>query len=288
MMNTQKVLLILGGLFLGAALATYLMFLQADNRAAEEARKAGAEGDIQATQPAPVDSSISENHVTQGSIDPSQAGTRSGTQSGTQSGGAISKSMAATQQAVEAAPAPAVAPSPAPVSNAPGTLTQQQLQEQLRQAQRELKQLQLEQAQQQARLQAQLSVPAKAAPSTAVASVNAQDPSAASATQGQRPRRSRDELQRRMMTGATPETMELVRESAKLDPSLPPPDMSAVQAAMDHAAATDNTSPQPYQPQQQARASKPGAGSNSIAASMTDQLVRDSAKLDPSLPPPGK
>lgn len=282
MMNTQKVLLILGGLFLGAALATYLMFLQADNRAAEEA-KVGAEGDVQATQPATVDPTISENHVTQGSIDPSQTG------------GTAGQSMAATQQAVEAAPAPATLPAPikaaaaapaapspapsvAPSANAPGTLTQQQLQQQLAQAQRELKQLQLEQAQQQARLQAQLSAPAKGAPSTAVASINPQDQSAGNATQGQRPRRSRDELQRRMMTGATPETMELVRESAKLDPSLPPPDMSAVQAAMDHAAATDNQ-PQP-------RASKPGAGSNATAASITDQLVKDSAKLDPSLPPP--
>jgi hypothetical protein len=151
----------------------------------------------------------------------------------------------------------------------------------LRQAQQQLKQLQLEQAQQQARLQAQLSTSAKAAPSTAVASVNAQDSSAVNGAPAQRPRRYRDEAQRRMMSGATPETMELVRESAKLDPSLPPPDMSAVQAAMDHAS-TDN---QP-QLQPQSRPSKPGAGSNATAASMTDQLVKDSAKLDPSLPPP--
>jgi hypothetical protein len=44
--------------------------------------------------------------------------------------------------------------------------------------------------------------------------------------------------------------------------------MSAVRAAMDQ------------------RSSKPGTGSNPVAEAMTDQLVRNSAKLDPSLPPP--
>jgi hypothetical protein len=63
-------------------------------------------------------------------------------------------------------------------------------------------------------------------------------------------------------------TDQLVRDSAKLDPSLPPPNMSAARVAMDQ------------------RSSKPGTGSNPVAAAMTDQFVRDSAKLDPSLPPP--
>lgn len=56
----------------------------------------------------------------------------------------------------------------------------------------------------------------------------------------------------------------LVRESAKLDPSLPPPNMSAARAATDQ------------------RSSKPGSGANPVAAAMTDQFVRNSARIDPS------
>ncbi|MFM0500885.1 hypothetical protein [Paraburkholderia caffeinilytica] len=58
-------------------------------------------------------------------------------------------------------------------------------------------------------------------------------------------------------------TDELVKESAKLDPALPPP----AQPSRDD----------PYRP-----------GSNPVAAAMTDQLVRESAKLDPALPPPNQ
>lgn len=72
--------------------------------------------------------------------------------------------------------------------------------------------------------------------------------------------------------GAT--TGQLVRDSSKLDPALPPPDMSAVRAAMSRASID------------QSSGSKSGMHSNPVAAAMTDQLVRDSAKLDPSLPPP--
>jgi hypothetical protein len=56
-------------------------------------------------------------------------------------------------------------------------------------------------------------------------------------------------------------TDELVKESAKLDPSLPPP--------------AQPSRSDPYRP-----------GSNPVAAAMTDQLVRESTKLDPALPPP--
>lgn len=58
-------------------------------------------------------------------------------------------------------------------------------------------------------------------------------------------------------------TDELVKESARLDPALPPP----AQPSRDD----------PYRP-----------GSNPVAAAMTDQLVRESAKLDPALPPPNQ
>ncbi|MCA8091186.1 extensin [Burkholderia anthina] len=63
----------------------------------------------------------------------------------------------------------------------------------------------------------------------------------------------------------TPETAELVRESAKLDPSLPPPQYVP-----------------PSNPGQQ-RAS---AGSNAVAAAMTDQLVRQSSSFKAPAPTP--
>lgn len=56
-------------------------------------------------------------------------------------------------------------------------------------------------------------------------------------------------------------TDELVRESAKLDPALPPP------APLVHDDPSRRRT-------------------NPVAAAMTDSLVRDSARLDPSLPPP--
>lgn len=74
----------------------------------------------------------------------------------------------------------------------------------------------------------------------------------------------RDSLHRRGSNlVASSITDQLVKESAKLDPALPPP-----------AQPSRND---PYRP-----------GSNPVAAAMTDQLVRESAKLDPSLPPPNQ
>ncbi|MFM0212198.1 hypothetical protein PQQ96_32920 [Paraburkholderia sediminicola] len=66
-------------------------------------------------------------------------------------------------------------------------------------------------------------------------------------------------------------TDELVKESAKLDPALPPP------------SALPQSPPPPDQP---SRNNAYHPGSNPVAAAMTDQLVRESAKLDPALPPP--
>ncbi|REE24168.1 hypothetical protein B0G71_7469 [Paraburkholderia sp. BL27I4N3] len=76
------------------------------------------------------------------------------------------------------------------------------------------------------------------------------------------PARSRDGLHRRDSTSrSTSATDELVKESAKLDPALPPPE----------PVAHDD---------------QPRRGSNAVGAAMTEQLVRESAKLDPALPPP--
>src|SRR5471032_674540 len=203
MMNSRKILMIIGGLLLGAAGATYLMFLQADRHAMAEVTAAMDES---ARSPV-VDSRVSD-HVTEGSIGQSKP-----------------------SDAIEMAAAPASSSAAVQVTGQPKSETR-----------------------------------LKQAPSTAVASVNVQDSGAPKVVPTQRAQRGRDGLDRLALTtqGARPETDELVRESAKLDPSLPPPDMSAARAAMDQ------------------RSSKPPTGSSPVAVAMTDQLVRDSAKLDPS------
>lgn len=230
MMNTRNILMVIGGLLLVAAGTTYLMLLQADRRAMAEVTAAAID---EPERPPIVDSRVSD-HVTEGSIGQSEPS------------GAITKSTAIAQQPVVPAPALAVAPAPMTAAPASGPTAAQVTGRPKPEA---------------------LS---KQASSTAVASVNVQDSGAPKVVTAQRAQRGRDSLDRRAITTAraTPETDELVRESAKLDPSLPPPDMSVAPAAMDQGS------------------SKPGTGSNPVAAAMTDQLVRDSAKLDPSLPPP--
>ena len=89
MMNTRKVLMILGGLLVGAAGASYLMLLEADHLATAEAR-AGIDESLQT--PA-IDSPVSGNQVTQGSIDSSQAS------------GAITKGASVAQQPTAQKPA---------------------------------------------------------------------------------------------------------------------------------------------------------------------------------------
>ena len=89
MMNTRKVLMILGGLLVGAAGASYLMLLEADHLATAEAR-AGIDESLQT--PA-IDSPVSGNQVTQGSIDSSQAS------------GAITKGASVAQQPAAQKPA---------------------------------------------------------------------------------------------------------------------------------------------------------------------------------------
>ncbi|SEA34782.1 hypothetical protein [Paraburkholderia sartisoli] len=231
MMNTRKILMIIGGLLLGAVGITYLMLLQADRRSMAEITAAMDES---ARRPV-VDSHVGD-HVTEGSIGQSKPS------------GAITKSTAIAPEPVVPAPAAALAVAPAPMTAAPASSL----------AAAQVTELPKPEAQ------------PKQALSTAVASVNVQKSGALKVVPAQRALRGRDGLDRRATParGATPETDELVRESAKLDPSLPPPDMSATRAAMDQ------------------RSSKPGTGSNPVAAAMTDQLVRESAKLDPSLSPP--
>ena len=306
MMNTRKILMIIGGLLLGAVGTSYLMLLQADRRATAEAT-AGME---ESTHAPVVDPRVSENHVTEGSIGSSQQT------------GAISKNAAVAQQPVVPAPAPAPAKVvPAPSAPAPQVAEQPKPQPQPQvmpqpqpQAAQQLQAQPQAQAQQQAPQQAQ----PKQAPSTAVASVNT---SAMKVAPTPRAQRGRDDLQRRAMVtqGSTAETDELVRESAKLDPSLPMPDNSVraytnanpppaptrspdtrasnqSSAALTDRLVRESSRPDPSLPApdmaavraapEVQRGTITGASSNPVAAAMTEQLVRDSAKLDPSLPPP--
>ncbi|MFM0738719.1 hypothetical protein PQQ51_15875 [Paraburkholderia xenovorans] len=72
-------------------------------------------------------------------------------------------------------------------------------------------------------------------------------------------------------------TDELVKESAKLDPSLPPPELPG-RVVVEQPGQPDTyqaSRSDPYRP-----------GSNPVASAMTEQLVKESAKLDPALPPP--
>ncbi|MGF6776619.1 hypothetical protein [Paraburkholderia sp. GAS334] len=76
--------------------------------------------------------------------------------------------------------------------------------------------------------------------------------------------RGHDDLNRRRSNQvSTAMTDELVRESSKPDPALPPPDPSV-------------------------RDGLHRRGSNQVAAAMTEELVRESSKPDPALPPPPK
>lgn len=243
MMNTRKILMIIGALLLGAVGITYLMLLQADRRSMAEVTAA-----MDKSAPHPVVDSRSSDHVTEGSIGQPEPS------------GASTKSTAIAQQPEVPAPAPAPSPAPSPApAVAPAPMTAAPASSP---------------AAAQVTGQPKPETRPKQAPSMSVASVNVQDSGAPKVVPAHSAQRGRDSLDRRAATtrgatpGATPETDELVRESAKLDPSLPPPDMSAARAAMDQ------------------RSSKPGTGSNPVAAAMTNQLVKESAKLDPSLPPP--
>ncbi|MPW22737.1 hypothetical protein GCT13_39530 [Paraburkholderia sp. CNPSo 3157] len=355
MMNTSKVLMILGGLLVGAAGTSYMMLLQADHRAADEARAGMDDSSLQAPS---ANSRVGDNQVTEGSIDSSQTS------------GAITKGASIPPSVAQQPAAPAPAPAPkkaAPESAPPAAQAMAQSQSAAPAAQAMIQPQPAAPAAQmtaprqpaeptvQALTQPQPAAPApqvapapqpaapaaqamaapqpaapaaqaapapkpaaqpKPAPSTAVASVNARDSSRVKVSPAPRAQRERDDLERRvmMLQGATPETEQLVRESAKLDPSLPAPDMSAlrsnteVRAPYQSNPPTIGTTGQPVRDSAKADPALPppdttatraamsraattdqpvtSRHTNPVAAAMTDQLVKGSAMLDPSLPPP--
>ncbi|MBU9541296.1 hypothetical protein LGM48_04805 [Burkholderia multivorans] len=234
MTSTRKTLMIAGGLLVAAAATGYVMLLRADHRAIAEAGLADSSAPGAAPAPAVATPPAHDGHTAQGAIAPPVAKAAS----------AAHPTLSASSTPAALAPAPAVAaapPAPAPARPA-------------------------------------------ATPSVKVVTVDAQDAPAPApahaAPPQQHARRQRDGIERHAavkpattkaeMKAETPETAALVRESAKLDPSLPPPTMPVVATT-----GTAHTS-----------AARHGAssGANPVAAAMTEQLVRESTNL--SAPPP--
>ncbi|MBU9290894.1 hypothetical protein KTD18_04990 [Burkholderia multivorans] len=234
MTSTRKTLMIAGGLLVAAAATGYVMLLRADHRAIAEAGLADSSAPGAAPAPAVATPPADDGHTAQGAIAPPVAKAAS----------AAHPTLSASSAPATIAPAPAVAaapPAPAPARPA-------------------------------------------ATPSVKVVTVDAQDAPAPApphaAPPQQHARRERDGIERHAavkpattkaeMKAETPETAALVRESAKLDPSLPPPTMPVVATTgTAHASSTRHGA---------------SSGANPVAAAMTEQLVRESTNL--SAPPP--
>ncbi|MBU9160029.1 hypothetical protein [Burkholderia multivorans] len=232
MTSTRKTLMIAGGLLVAAAATGYVMLLRADHRAIAEAGLADSSAPGAAPAPAVATPPADDGHTAQGAIAPPVAKAAS----------AAHPTLSASSAPATIAPAPAVAaapPAPAPARPA-------------------------------------------ATPSVKVVTVDAQDAPAPAhaAPPQQHARRQRDGIERHAavkpattkaeMKAETPETAALVRESAKLDPSLPPPTMPVVATTgTAHASTTRHGA---------------SSGANPVAAAMTEQLVRESTNL--SAPPP--
>lgn len=251
MTSTRKTMMIAGGLLVAAAGTAYVMLLRADHRAIEDAGIGDSAAPVAA---APA----SNDHAVQGAIaPPAPAAATAPKQAAAMPPPAVPTAPAAPTPA-PAATAPAPAPAIPVVSDKPQRVTK----------------------------------PAAPPPKVNVVTVDAQDstPSApapaAKSVQSmppaqvtQRTPRKRDGLERHAAAAPpaatkseTPETAALVRESAKLDPSLPPPSMSSISAM---PASTGSY-----------RHGSGSSGANPVAAAMTEQLVRQSSSFKSTAPAP--
>ncbi|RQR59863.1 extensin [Burkholderia sp. Bp9126] len=238
MRNARKTLMIAGGLLVVATGTSYLMLLKADHRAMEE----GTAGIADPARTLSADVRPSDDHAAQGSIRPAPAPA------------APAAPMAPTAPVKQAPPQPpapvatAQQPAPAPTPAAPRVTAQLQ-------------------PQPQPKAQPQPAAQPSAPPSVTVVTIDAQDSPAPKAAPTQRAPRRRDGLERHPTPnqGTTPETAALVRESAKLDPSLPMPNLPVRSSADQHGSS---------------------AGSNAVGAAMTEQLVRQSSSIGASSPAP--
>ncbi|QTD93895.1 extensin [Burkholderia anthina] len=243
MTSTRKTLMIAGGLLVAAAGIGYVMLLRADHRAIAEA------GIGDSAAPAAAVASANDGHTAEGAIAPPATVAIPSAHVVPQQAPAARTSAAPASAAVVpviAAHAPSAKPSAPPPAVHVVTV------------------------------EPEGATPSKAEPAQPVQSAppvrapQASQPSRQAYQSPQHAPRKRDGLERHAATttatarnAETPETAELVRESAKLDPSLPPPQYVP-----------------PSNPGQQ-RAS---AGSNAVAAAMTDQLVRQSSSFKAPTP----
>lgn len=250
MTSTRKTLMIAGGLLVAAAGTAYVMLLRADHRAIEDAGISDSAAPV-AAAPAGND------HAVQGTIAPPAPA-----------------AAIAPKQAAVAPPPPAPAPAPpaetARVSAAPAVPVVSDKPQPVTKPSAPPPKVNV------VTVDAQDSTPP--APPPAAKPVQQAAPAPAPAQVTQRAARKRDGLERHTsaapsaMKSETPETAALVRESAKLDPSLPPPSMSSVSSM---PASTGST-----------RQGSSSSGANPVAAAMTEQLVRQSSSFKSTAPAP--
>ncbi|KAG8155553.1 extensin [Burkholderia catarinensis] len=250
MTSTRKTLMIAGGLLVAAAGTAYVMLLRADHRAIEDAGIGDSAAPVAA---APA----SNDHAVQGTIAPPAPAAATAAHADT-----------APQQAAVPPPAPAPAPAaPARVSAAPASVPAVPVVSEKAQP---------------------VTKPSVPPPKVNVVTVDAQDSTppaappaakpaqpAAPAQVTQRAPRKRDGLERHAAASPattkseTPETAALVRESAKLDPSLPSPPMSSMSSSAGSYRQQGSSS-----------------GANPVAAAMTERLVRESSHFKSTTPVP--
>ncbi|WP_175811496.1 extensin [Burkholderia contaminans] len=248
MTSTRKTLMIAGGLLVAAAGTAYVMLLRADHRAIEDAGIGDSAAPV-AAAPAGND------HAVQGAIAPP----------------APAAAMAPKQAAV-APPPPAPAPSApaetARVSAAPAVPVVSDKPQPVTKPSAPPPKVTV------VTVDAQDSTPPSPPPAAKPVQQAAPAPALASAQVTQRAPRKRDGLERHAAAAPsatkseTPETAALVRESAKLDPSLPPPSMSSMSSSSGSYRQGSSSS-----------------GANPVAAAMTEQLVRQSSNFN-SAPSP--
>ncbi|KML57334.1 extensin [Burkholderia cepacia] len=238
MTSTRKTLMIAGGLLVAAAGTAYVMLLRADHRAIEDSGIGDSAAPV-ATAPA------NNDHAVQGAIAPPAPAAAD----------TASKKAAVPPPSPAPAPAPA-APATARVSAAPASVPAVPVVSEKAQP---------------------VTKPSAPPPKVNVVTVDAQDstPPAAQPAQPaapsqvtQRAPRKRDGIERHAAAAPaatkseTPETAALVRQSAKLDPSLPPPPMSSMSASSGSTRQGGSSS-----------------GANPVAAAMTEQLIRESSNV---------
>ncbi|ABK10825.1 extensin [Burkholderia orbicola] len=268
MTSTRKTMMIAGGLLVAAAGTAYVMLLRADHRAIEDAGIGDSAAPV-AAAPAGND------HAVQGAIaPPAPAAATAPKQAAAAPPPAPTTSTpapAATAR-VDAAPAPVpvVSDKPQPVTKPAAPPPKVNV---------------VTVNPEDSTPPAPAAAPAQTAAVQRAQSVQpAQSAAPAQATQRaqvtQRAPRKRDGLERHAAAAAppaamkseTPETAALVRESAKLDPSLPPPSMSSISSM---PASTGSY-----------RQGGSSSGANPVAAAMTEQLVRQSSSFKSTAPVP--